>query len=168
MRAKSCGFNDLTVCPIFIFSGCGSAPCWTASGSRNRQGSGGRDHEKAGWLGFVVSHPFREVREKDGARGIPNGCLQSNCRVGGHSTAIKQIPHCAVMLSEAKHLRLFFVMSGLAVIRSNQTQTNCHAERSEASASAFPNFRIGGDSPPRPRFLRWAVSHRHLFDICGV
>jgi hypothetical protein len=50
------------------------------------------------------------------------------------------------MLGAAKHLRLFFVVSELAVIRSNQTQTSCHAERNEASAVAFPNFRIGGNT----------------------
>jgi hypothetical protein len=32
------------------------------------------------------------------------------------------------------------------VIRSNQTQRHCHAERSEASAFAFSSFRIAGDT----------------------
>ena len=31
------------------------------------QRSGDRGQGKAGWLGFVVTHPFRKVREKDGA-----------------------------------------------------------------------------------------------------
>jgi hypothetical protein len=54
------------------------------------------------------------------------------------------------------HLDLAFEMRGcvyylrradfVVLKRPNQTQTRCHAERSEASAVAFPKFRIGGHS----------------------
>jgi len=56
------------------------------------------------------------------------------------------------------------------VIRSKQTQTNCHAERSEASAVAFPNFRIGGNPTatkqiPHCTVMLSAAKHLRLFFV---
>ena len=48
--------------------------------------------------------------------------------------------------------------------RSNQTQSHCHAERSEASAVVISNFRIGGDKSRSWSDERSDTPCSHLLD----
>lgn len=62
---------------------------------------------------------------------------KSYFRLAGNLTAPKQTTHRTVMLSEAKHLRLFFVVSELAVI-----QLDCWELRLSRIAGTFPTCTV--------------------------